>query len=310
MHYSKNETKKTYMVSKLPEESNLHRLIRSSFEDPNQYLHINPSMIIGRKIRGPRSDCDLQIVPHSIVGSVSQYEEAMSMKRNNSNKSLKYSAKLSMFTQTLRKEEKFRNPTIEQVDDNKLKAIFHDYTNLKYKNQTTKNDYLKKLPDDISSRLIFQEHKLDRYQNEEKRFDTLSKFLAKRAKKDQKDLLVNKTDSQRMKKEINELLDKEKPIDERYGFYNWSISLRRPKNFNGTRHSIINLGSPINPIWQTIKETIPQSVELVRTNNSSIIENSKFTSSEYLQNVTETSNINTTHLKELTSMEVDILLKF
>ncbi len=48
MHYFKNETKKTYMVSKLPEESNLHKLIRTSFEDPNQYLQINPSMIIGK----------------------------------------------------------------------------------------------------------------------------------------------------------------------------------------------------------------------------------------------------------------------
>jgi hypothetical protein len=231
------------------------------------------------------------------------------MKRNNSNRSLKYSAKQSMLQSTIRKEEKFRNPTIEQVDDSKLKVIFQDFTNLKYKNQMTKNDYLKKLPDEISSRLLFQEHKLDRYENEERRFDILSRYLARKAKKDQKDLLVKKTDSQRMKKEINELLEKEIPLDQRYGFYNWSISLRRPKNFSGTRQTIVNLGSPVNPIWQTIKETIPQSVELVRTNNSSNIENSKFTTSGYLNNITDSSNINVNELKELTGLEVYYIIK-
>ena len=47
MYGKHNAIRKTFLVSKLPEESILKSEIKNCFEDPNKYLEINPHMVIG-----------------------------------------------------------------------------------------------------------------------------------------------------------------------------------------------------------------------------------------------------------------------
>ena len=187
-----------------------------------------------------------------------------------------------------------------------IDSLFHDFSNLRYKNHDSRNDFLKKLPSEISSNLKLQENKLERHNNEERRFENMSKYLSRRAKKEVNNLLVHKTDLLRIKREINELKENDIPFDEKYGTYNWTIGLRRPKEFQGTRHSLINLGNPHNPIWQMVKETIPKTVEIVRSNksNASMKEISRLKNSGYFDVITENSEINAKNFEEFKCLEV------
>lgn len=311
MNVHRNKMKRSFVVSKLPEDSELKKEINTCFEDADKYLKINPAMVIGRLIKGPRLDEEFKLVPHSIVGPVSLHEEAQSLKKN-STLMLKYSAKLSNANlPKLKNEEKVKKPNFESIDDFKLKTVYQEYQIMKNKSKDKTNEFMKSLPEHISTRLKFQEQRLKTFQDEEKKFNRMVKFLSKRTKKDEEALLVNKIDERRMKKEINDIMESKMPLEERYGIYNWNISLRRPKNFQGTRTAIINLGNDLSPIWLGIRETIPRTTEIVRKPNSKSTEEFKnFTKNKYLiQTVQTNDSVNLKHLEEIQELEV-IFLKF
>jgi hypothetical protein len=44
----KKKSKSTYIIKDLEKENNLNEKIRISFDDPNEYLNIQPNMIIGK----------------------------------------------------------------------------------------------------------------------------------------------------------------------------------------------------------------------------------------------------------------------
>jgi len=42
------QTKKTFLVSRLPEDSPLRQEIKMSFDDADKYLKVNPFMVVGK----------------------------------------------------------------------------------------------------------------------------------------------------------------------------------------------------------------------------------------------------------------------
>lgn len=44
---NEKKNKNTYIIKELEKENNLKGKIRTSFDDPNEYLNIQPNMIIG-----------------------------------------------------------------------------------------------------------------------------------------------------------------------------------------------------------------------------------------------------------------------
>lgn len=301
-HSASHKNKKTFIVTKLPEESPLKKDIRTSFEDAEKYLKVIPSMVIGRLIKGPRIDEDFKIVPHSIVGPATAIEELAAQKKN-PNLSLKFSAKLSTSSTLplVRKDDKIKRSNFESVDDHKLKSIYNQFQMRKNKNKEKTNDFLKTLPEHISNNLKCQEKSLKTFEDEEKKFQRLMKYLSRKSEKKVEDLLMNKVDTIRLRKEINSIMESKKPFEERYGAYNWNVSLRRPKNFTGTRHTIINLGSNYEPVWLSVKETIPENAEIVRKPHSKITEQFKTLSSEKFNYLMKT--VENTHSVDLRQLE-------
>ena len=91
----------------------------------------------------------------------------------------------------------------------------------------------------------------------------MSKYLSKRLNKPQSNLLLNRIDSFRFKKEIINEIENNKPLDELYGKYKWNISLRRPDHFQGVRDSYINLKEDrFMPFWSIVIEKYPKQKEL------------------------------------------------
>ena len=162
----------------------------------------------------------------------------------------------------IKKEEKQKNPAFETIDDTKLKMIFQQYEDI-FNAYKDKSEYMDNIPEEIGNKLKNQENSLLTHSLEEKNFNEMAKYLSRRTKKNEDELLVNKFYKIGENKQIFANSEKHKPLNEKYAAHSWELSLRRPKNFKGTRFSYINLGDNYNPIWQLVRETVPDPVETI-----------------------------------------------
>ena len=134
------------------------------------------------------------------------------------------------------------------------------------KNQ--KNFYMNKhqqkeeenIPNYIKERLNLQTRKLKLMKSSELKNIKMSKYLSKKVNKPLDNLLLNRIDSFRFKKEVIKEIEYNKPTEEdQYRKFQWNISLRRPKHFRGIRKSFINLSEErYLPLWSLIIETSPR----------------------------------------------------
>lgn len=119
------------------------------------------------------------------------------------------------------------------------------------------------IPRDIKNSLNLQNKKLNLQKLSENQNIRMARFLSKKINNPQNNLLLNKIDSFRFKKEIINEIEFNKPFDERYGKFKWNVSLRRPENFQGVRDSYINLkGERFLPFWSLIIERSPKQKEM------------------------------------------------
>ena len=207
------------------------------------------------------------------------------------------------------KHEKIKKPTFEVVDDFKLKSIFNEYKKMRENNQGKVNYFLQGLPLEIKNQLLSQENNLEMLNHHENRNNRFSKFLTKRTKKKEEDLLFTKIDSHRIKRELSDVIDMSKDVEDSYGIYRWNVSLRKPKDFQGSRNAFINLRSGENPLWLGFKETIPKSIEFVRKPHSnSMLDIENLTSNKYMPELNENVNLNRSinRMKNLNNLEVKI----
>ena len=101
-----------------------------------------------------------------------------------------------------------------------------------------------------------------------------------------------KTDFFRTKKEIKESYENSRPIDDIYGTNSWLMSLRRPKNFKGTRFGYINIGSNTKPSWQAVRETLPKEEVKIRVSKKDPkVEIDHFRRSDYFKSKVKTNYI-------------------
>ena len=85
----------------------------------------------------------------------------------------------------------------------------------------------------------------------------MSRYLSRRTNKKINDLLINRIDFFRMKREIFNDIENSRPLEERYGQHKWVISLRRPDNFVGIRNAYVNIRNEHNPLWVNVREKYP-----------------------------------------------------
>ena len=122
---------------------------------------------------------------------------------------------------------------------------------------------VERIPKDIKNSLFLQNRKLNLHKLSEKQNIHMSRYLSKKLNKPQNNLLLNRVDSFRFKKEVINEIENSKPIEEQYGKFKWNISLRRPEHFQGVRDSYINLkGERFLPFWSIVIERSPKQKEL------------------------------------------------
>ena len=116
------------------------------------------------------------------------------------------------------------------------------------------------IPNYIKERLNLQTRKLKLIKSSELKNIKMSKYLSKKVNKPLDNLLLNRIDSFRFKKEVIKEIEYNKPTEEdQYRKFQWNISLRRPKHFREIRKSFINLSEErYLPLWSLIIEKSPR----------------------------------------------------
>ena len=89
------------------------------------------------------------------------------------------------------------------------------------------------------------------------------KFLAKKCKKKENDMLMNNIPNYRMKKQIKEYIENNKLLSEKFGNNYWLFSLRRPPKNEYTRFDFFNIGTSEREIWKSFTDYPDKDYELI-----------------------------------------------
>ena len=260
-------------------DSKLNDIIRSSFEDPSQYFAVNSPVQIGTRIKLKKMDLLSQNKNKRTIRSPSKkFNVSMKISVTDTSRSL-YTIK----EKSIQKNNLMLNKEI--IDNNNLKKIFENYKSKICRNKnlrknessfsrsvkdinnsnslynrskanTLNNDDV--IPYDLFKSLNYQNKRITDDINYFKRNKYISKQLSKQLNKDEDDLLFNKVDLFKYKKEILSGLNKESLPEK----FKWNISLRLPPNFKGKREYHINVNSERNPFWGVVVERYPHRKEL------------------------------------------------
>ena len=278
----------------------INREIDAYFFSPEKYFQKNSPVTVGKKIylldmNDPRLRRRKKLktekkLATNLFNNLVNYNKGLGQKYENSilNKSIS-NIKGKEYQNYLEMSSKF-----EIIDNDRLKMIFNSFkindhkdnkdnslndksqlsslsdTNrhqLKEVKKSRKTKYpitlVERIPKDIKNSLFLQNRKLNLHKLSEKQNIHMSRYLSKKLNKPQNNLLLNRVDSFRFKKEVINEIENSKPIEEQYGKFKWNISLRRPEHFQGVRDSYINLkGERFLPFWSIVIERSPKLKEL------------------------------------------------
>jgi hypothetical protein len=264
--------KQAYCVKKidLDKEESLRNEIDVLFTDPNKYLDTNArdnGMIIGRMFKFPRLDKYSNLKTYSVVGTPEMFTRRSTITGlhgiNKKKMSWKDSGKNIIAATLPLFREKKTDKTTEIVSDKRLGEIYNKFKIIKKMNSEKVNEFIDEVGGeavargDLKNRLLQQEKCLIKNQQNQKINEDMIKMISSRTNKRNEDILMNQTDSFRIRKEVKNIIESKKPVEQRYGQNHWVISLRKPENFKGTRDAWINLGSKNVPHWSLIKDKTP-----------------------------------------------------
>ena len=261
----------------------INNLIHSSFNDPSFFFSIDSPVQIGHRIRLQKMD--LLTIKDKHKGSLSLRNQQKKVNMSSKNTVTDISKSLYTIKEnTKQNNAKSFMQNKEIIDNNSLKSIFEGYkkkiksnrnlrqnensfsrsvkgpnesiifntekergraiSNIKYNRLSNKLDD-DEFPYDLYNSLNYQNKRIKNELNYFKQSKNLSKKLSKKINKDENELLINKVDLFKYKKEILTGIKKEYIPDK----FHWDNSLRKPNNFKGKREYNINVSNESTPFW-------------------------------------------------------------
>ena len=260
-------------------DEKINKLIYSSFNDPDQFFAVDSPVQIGTRIKLQSMDLTSPRDKHRASYSVRNPPKKGNM-------SLKVSVtdtSRSLYTIKEKPNPKSFLQNTEFVDNNNLKKIFESYKSKIHQNKNLRKNESsfsrsikdinnssavynnsktiseeQQFPVDLYNSLNYQNKRINDELNYSKRIKNISKILSKRSNKKEEDLLFNKVDLFKYKKEILSKINRDKIPDK----FIWNNSLRSPPNFKGKREFHINVNSDRNPFWGVLIQRYPNQKEL------------------------------------------------
>ena len=313
----KNKTifKKGYIISKDKDENDL-LYAKEYFEEPNEFLKINPKISIGVS-----PDTRQETIKNNYINTISKIEiekipinekqpQCKTSSRNNNNlntyskviineplsKTIDQKITSSLFSlkeKSISKKEKLKlnklnlknmiknkryNLTLDPKQNNEkihyqfstlkdLKKIYEEslerQKNFKFRGT---NDLMPARTDsNIKKKYFSQEKTLKFSQTARLNTQKYLKYLAKKCNKNENELLINNIEDFRLKKQLNEYIENNKILAERFGDNYWLFSLRRLDKNDFLRINYVNVGNSNREIWKRFIDYPDKDLEL--TNN-------------------------------------------
>lgn len=275
----------TLLVRKYDSNEIPKKIIKSEisnfFNSPDKYFDLNSCIQINKRLNKKKL-FPLDSLTHK--NKQLNIKELIKSARNNSSKlGISYREKHQMTNITNNKDN--NNPTIRKnfvtIDNENLKNIFKSYkNNFKVPKKKGSNNLLynisssysnrgynsDNIPRDLSLSLNVQNRRLLNKKNSDRQNRNLSKYLSRKLRKNESDLLINGVHLYRFKKEIldndEDEKNNKKKITEQSSSFRWISSLRRYNNFYGRKESYLNVGSENNPLWSIVVERYPVMKEM------------------------------------------------
>ena len=280
------QPKKTLVVNKISPGSNLtiENEVKKLFDNPETFLQL-PSdskipFVVGKRLQGPRYDLDDKLIPYSIVGNPKFLKNKVNNNMNNSISRSIYSQQHSR--STMPKPNIINdNSKSTKMSDNQIKAIFSKCKYNIENNNSKSNDFLQSIPNNMNDYvirpLLIQENNLKIYKKNlkfQKRFNkNVIKKLSLTSKAESSESnrinLLQESDNYITKTEtLNYMVHNDKKKNFGNGLQNWSMSLRRPKHFEGERRGYVNVGTDNKPYWIILREKYPNQFENIMNPNN------------------------------------------
>ena len=247
----------TFILKKLSFSTSNKNLIKSQisqyFNSPEKYFNPNSKIFVNRNIN----------IKKIIPTEDTKTNKSLGKKNTYINYS-KISHHKEKDINRLTSEHQISEKNYEIIDEERLKSLFISFKKSS-KNIRRKNS-LETIPKQLSIDLSKQNLRLRSKKYIDKKSRETSKYLSRKLKKNESDLLFNSIDLYRYKKEIlgkEEKKEDYNSINSQSCLFKWTSSLRKPPNFYGKRETYINVGGENNPLWSIVVEKYPIMKEYV-----------------------------------------------
>lgn len=156
-------------------------------------------------------------------------------------------------------------------------------------------------PYDLLNSLNHQNKQISLMKSNIKSTKNLSKYLSKKLRKNENDLLINNLDLYRYKKEILSGINKERNKEEKFGKFQWKMNLRKSPNFIGENKLYINLTTESNPLFGLLIDKCPYTREYAIKSGYNLNQK-EFIKFENNKNIKDSQNL--TNVKKLDDLNI------
>ena len=298
-------TKKAYIISKDLNEDEM-RIVKEHFEDPTKYLSLNSNLIVGMLPFKPKNYVPNTLPPRPISSSQTNtnfpptnnnrpqttsgiisgnrrqpftrpISSAKPRSVHNNNNIANHPRPVSSYS---------LNPTTchNQITSRPVSSLTHynleskeQLINIFKESKRREEQFIQKGTDDllnptaqpnIKETFKLQEKLLKKISNYRTNSARISKNVSKQSNRKENELLMNRIEEHRIRRQMLDVIDHEKPISEKFGNNYWMFSLRRPKYLDSVRVNYVNIGSKEKEIWKSVVDYPYQNVEILQNPES------------------------------------------
>ena len=244
------------------------RDIKEYFEEPKIYLKQNKRIIVGKSF--------LKKLQNSININEESKKQIFYDNKNNSNNNKSNNIE--------NKENLLKRYSITEINEKKTssplkKGIHYEYKTMKdilnsfKEGKKREEKEMKKGTDELIPKNIrektkklylSQEKNLKKIMFEREKDEIFLNFLSKKCKTEKKNLLFNNTEYYRIKNQLNDYIENNKNLYEKFGNYCWYMDLRRPKLVKKARSNYVNIGIKGKTLWEPIVDFPDDNFEIIK----------------------------------------------
>ena len=300
-----HKIKKQYLIKKDNDFNDILK-VKESFEDPNKYLKKDKQFIIGKinlKNNNPLEENTkkISLSYNENINNNKNKEVVIKNNFNSKSKSLiqekfktpikKKSSKIPLShsrpkTSIVPNKHSYYNINSNFHNNNsqilsELKGIHYQrktlnevlnilkeskYREKKNKSKGTNDLFPKEVREDIKRNYYEQEKILEKKLKDKCKSDYFSKILSNKVKRKEEEMLYNKIEEYRLKKQLIDYIENEKPLRDKFGDNYWIVDLRRTKKQDIIRFNYVNNGNKYNTPEQII-DYADKDVEFIHDPN-------------------------------------------